>query len=66
MILANRAEAYMLLGDIGPAVEGYRAALGLLSTDHLLYGSGATTLWGLAVALSVAVAGAAAQIGGWH
>jgi tetratricopeptide (TPR) repeat protein len=50
-LLANRAEAYMLLGDITAAVEGYRAALGLLSTDYLLFGGGATTLWGLAVAL---------------
>jgi hypothetical protein len=41
----------MLLGDINAAVEGYRAALGLLSTDYLLFGSGATTLWGLGVAL---------------
>lgn len=50
-ILANRAEAYMLLGDITAAVEGYRAALALLSSDYLLFGTGPTTLWGLAVAL---------------
>lgn len=50
-LLANRAEAYMLLGDITAAVEGYRAALALLSSDYLLFGTGPTTLWGLAVAL---------------
>ena len=41
----------MLLGDITPAVEGYRAALALLTADHMMFGSGPTTLWGLAVAL---------------
>jgi len=50
-LLANRAEAYMLLGDITAAVDGYRAALALLTTDHMIFGSGPTTLWGLAVAL---------------
>jgi tetratricopeptide (TPR) repeat protein len=50
-LLANRAEAYMLLGDITPAVQGYRAALALLSADHMMFGTGPTTLWGLAVAL---------------
>src|SRR5262249_28105893 len=50
-LLANRAEAYMLLGDVTQAIAGYRAALVLLASDYLLYGSGATTLWGLAVAL---------------
>lgn len=50
-LLANRAEAYMLLGDVTAAVGGYRDALALLSTDHMLFGSGPTTLWGLAVAL---------------
>lgn len=50
-ILANRAEAHMLLGDITAAVDGYRAALSLLSSDYLLFGTGPTTLWGLAVAL---------------
>ncbi|APR84593.1 Hypothetical protein A7982_09942 [Minicystis rosea] len=50
-LLANRAEAYMLLGDITAAVDGYRAALAMLSSDYLLFGSGPTTLWGLAVAL---------------
>jgi tetratricopeptide (TPR) repeat protein len=50
-LLANRAEAYMLLGDVTSAVAGYRAALALLSADYMMFGSGATTLWGLAVAL---------------
>jgi tetratricopeptide (TPR) repeat protein len=50
-LFANRAEAYMLLGDITGAVAGYRAALALLSNDDLMFGSGPTTLWGLAVAL---------------
>ena len=50
-LLANRAEAYMLLGDITAAVRGYRAALALLSADHMMFGTGSTTLWGLAVAL---------------
>jgi tetratricopeptide (TPR) repeat protein len=50
-LLANRAEAYMLLGNITPAVDGYRAALALLSADHMMFGTGPTTLWGLAVAL---------------
>lgn len=50
-LLANRAEAYMLLGDITAAVDGYRAALALLTADYMMFGSGPTTLWGLAVAL---------------
>jgi tetratricopeptide (TPR) repeat protein len=50
-LLANRAEAYMLLGDVTAAVNGYRAALALLGNDWLLAGRGVTTLWGLAVAL---------------
>src|SRR5262249_6117362 len=50
-LLANRAEATMLLGDITAAVDGYRAALSLLSADHMMFGTGPTTLWGLAVAL---------------
>jgi tetratricopeptide (TPR) repeat protein len=50
-LLANRAEAHMLLGNITAAVEGYRAALALLSVDFLLRAVGPTTLWGLAVAL---------------
>jgi tetratricopeptide (TPR) repeat protein len=48
---ANRAEAYMLLGDITAAVEGYRAAIPLLSARDMIFGAGPTTLWGLAVAL---------------
>jgi tetratricopeptide (TPR) repeat protein len=50
-LLANRAEAYMLQGDVIAAVDGYRAALALLTNDYLMFGSGPTTLWGLAVAL---------------
>jgi tetratricopeptide (TPR) repeat protein len=50
-LLANRAEAYMIQGDITAAVEGYRAAIALLSADHMMFGTGPTTLWGLAVAL---------------
>lgn len=49
-LLANRAEAYMALGDITAAVEGYRQALSLLSAFEM-FRSGATTLWGLATAL---------------
>ncbi|WP_437634614.1 tetratricopeptide repeat protein [Sorangium sp. So ce854] len=50
LLLANQAEAYMALGDITSAVEGYRAALATLgSLDMFRYG--VTTLWGLAVAL---------------
>ncbi|WP_434044593.1 MULTISPECIES: tetratricopeptide repeat protein [Sorangium] len=50
LLLANQAEAYMALGDITSAVEGYRAALTTLgSLDMFRYG--VTTLWGLAVAL---------------
>ncbi len=41
----------MLLGDYTSAIAGYRAALALLSNDHLMFGSGPTTIWGLAVAL---------------
>jgi len=50
-LIANRAEAFMLLGDYTSAIAGYRAALALLSNDHLMFGSGPTTIWGLAVAL---------------
>jgi tetratricopeptide (TPR) repeat protein len=50
-LYANRAEAYMLRGDITAAVAGYRDALALLSADHMMFGTGPTTLWGLAVAL---------------
>jgi tetratricopeptide (TPR) repeat protein len=49
-LFANRAEAYMVQGDITAAVDGYRAALAALgSLDMFRYG--VTTLWGLAVAL---------------
>jgi tetratricopeptide (TPR) repeat protein len=50
-LLSNRAEAYMHTGDVAAAVAGYRAALGLLSADYMVLGSGSTTLWGLGVAL---------------
>ncbi|MGK4008949.1 tetratricopeptide repeat protein [Sorangium sp. So ce1036] len=50
LLLANQAEAFMVLGDITSAVDGYRAALATLgSLDMFRYG--VTTLWGLAVAL---------------
>lgn len=50
LLLANQAEAFMVLGDITSAIEGYRAALASLgSLDMFRYG--VTTLWGLAVAL---------------
>jgi tetratricopeptide (TPR) repeat protein len=49
-LLANRAEAYMVLGDITKAIEGYRASLrSLLVVEMFSYG--VTTLWGLGVAL---------------
>lgn len=50
-LLANRAEAYMVLGDISSAVDGYRAALALLASPTEMLRFGPTTLWGLAVAL---------------
>ena len=51
-LLANRAEAYMALGDIMAAVSGYREALSLLSSVEMIFlSTGTTTLWGLAVAL---------------
>lgn len=50
-LLANRAESYMVLGDITAAVGGYREAMGLLSAPIELFTLGPTTLWGLAVAL---------------
>jgi hypothetical protein len=50
-LLANRAEAYMLVGDLMTAVSGYRDALASLSSEFLRYGVGVTTLWGLGVAL---------------
>jgi tetratricopeptide (TPR) repeat protein len=44
IILGNQAEAFMLIGDLHRAVEGYRAALGWTG-DNVL------ARWGLAVAL---------------
>ena len=49
IILANRAEAYMALGDLPNAVDGYRQALTSL-TQPEMFEYGVTTLWGLAVA----------------
>jgi len=52
-MLANQAEAYMTLGDIARAVDGYRAALTsieALSAGEVPYFA-PTTLWGLGVAL---------------
>lgn len=49
MILANRAEAYMVLGDLPKSVEGYRASLASLLPIEM-FSVGVTTLWGLAVA----------------
>ncbi len=51
LLLANRAEAYMVEGDVSAAVEGYRSALLLLTPYDMVNGNGPTTLWGLAVAL---------------
>jgi tetratricopeptide (TPR) repeat protein len=50
-LLANRAESYMTLGDLGPAIDGYRSALSLLTTLGEMARMGPTTLWGLGVAL---------------
>jgi hypothetical protein len=50
-LLANRAEAYMLRGDVERAVDGYRASLALYFVGNQLFRGGTTTLWGLAVAL---------------
>jgi tetratricopeptide (TPR) repeat protein len=53
VLLANRAEALMALGDLSGAVAGYRASLALVSSGSVLdmMAYGVTTLWGLAVAL---------------
>lgn len=50
-LLANRAEAFMVMGDIIAAVSGYRASLALLSSPAEMARFAPTTLWGLAVAL---------------
>ena len=49
VLLTNRAEALMAIGQLTAAVDGYRAALSSLS--QLEMRAGVTTLWGLAVAL---------------
>ena len=49
-LLANRAEAYMLRGDLTSAIDAYRAAIPLYTQMELTVAS-TTTLWGLAVAL---------------
>jgi tetratricopeptide (TPR) repeat protein len=51
LILANRAEAYMALGRLSEAIEGYRQALSAISATPIeMITSGVTSLWGLAVA----------------
>jgi tetratricopeptide (TPR) repeat protein len=50
VLLANRAEGFMLQGKITAAVVGYRAALGT-TPAYALFRYGVTTWWGLAVAL---------------
>lgn len=49
-LLANRAEAYMAMGDVTAAVEGYRASLARLTAIEM-YFYGSTTFFGLGVAL---------------
>jgi tetratricopeptide (TPR) repeat protein len=49
-LIANRAEAMMALGDVTAAVEGYRAALAVLTTVEMFW-RGSTTLFSLGVAL---------------
>jgi tetratricopeptide (TPR) repeat protein len=49
-VLANQAEAYMVLGDIRTAVAGYRVALDTLP-PLFAHMNAPTTYWGLAVAL---------------
>lgn len=49
-VLANQAEAYMVLGDIRTAVAGYRAAVDALPPLYA-HMSAPTTYWGLAVSL---------------
>ncbi|MBI4703026.1 MAG: hypothetical protein HY744_18065 [Deltaproteobacteria bacterium] len=63
VMLANRAESYMLEGKLAAAVAGYRASLAETPGYALSY-YGVTTLWGLAVALdrSGDLAGALEQI----
>ena len=63
VLLANRAEAFMVRGRILDAVRGYRQSM--RSTPSALYGRiGVTTMWGLGVALdrSGDLQGALAQI----
>ncbi|AKT44131.1 tetratricopeptide repeat protein [Chondromyces crocatus] len=50
LLLSNRAEAFMAIGDITQAVAGYRASLALLGTREM-FSHGVTTLWGLSVGL---------------
>jgi tetratricopeptide (TPR) repeat protein len=50
-LLANRAEAFMVLGDLEAAIQGYRGALALLTSPNEMVQLGASTLWGLGVAL---------------
>lgn len=51
-LFANRAEAYMALGELDRALGEYRASLAALGTAPFdMARIGVTTLWGLAVAL---------------
>jgi tetratricopeptide (TPR) repeat protein len=50
VLLANRAEGYMLQGRITAAVAGYRASLAA-TPSYALFHYGVTTWWGLGVAL---------------
>jgi len=51
VLRANQAEGFMAQGQILKAIRGYRAALDATPTWLLNVGGGATTMWGLAVAL---------------
>jgi tetratricopeptide (TPR) repeat protein len=50
VLLANRAEGFMLQGKIATAVAGYRASLAA-TPSYALFHYGVTTWWGLGVAL---------------
>lgn len=53
VLLANRAEAWMVSGDLPAAIQGYRDALALIGTltSFEVPEHAPTTYWGLAVAL---------------
>ncbi len=50
LLLANRGEAFMAIGDLSSAIADYRASLAA-TPSHALHRYGVTTWWGLAVAL---------------